>query len=84
MATFQLPSAVDPAVRMALTRAGGQKKYLHGYSVRNSYHIRLNYTAVTGFCQEFFIFKYNDARVKSSKSRSCLHDKAFELGTRQT
>ena len=34
MATFQLPSAVDPAVRMALTRAGGQKKYLHGYSVK--------------------------------------------------
>ena len=25
-----------------------------------------------------------DARVKRSKSRSCLHDKAFELGTRQT
>ena len=31
----------------------------------------------------FFIF-YDDARVKRSKSRSCLHDKAFELGTRQT
>ena len=29
--------------------------------------------------------QYNDdARVKRSKSRSCLHDKAFELGTRQT
>ena len=27
---------------------------------------------------------YDDARVKRSKSRSCLHDKAFELGTRQT
>ena len=26
----------------------------------------------------------DDARVKRSKSRSCLHDKAFELGTRQT
>ena len=24
---------------------------------------------------------YNDAGVKRSKSRSCLHDKAFELGT---
>ena len=59
MATFQLPSAVDPAVRMALTQLGGQRKYLHGYSVRNSYHIRLNYTAVNEFCQDFFIFKYN-------------------------
>ena len=28
--------------------------------------------------------KLYDARVKRSKSRSCLHDKAFELGTRQT
>ena len=27
---------------------------------------------------------HDDARVKRSKSRSCLHDKAFELGTRQT
>ena len=42
MATSQLPSAVDPAVRMALTRAGGQKKYLHGYSVQNSYHMSEN------------------------------------------
>ena len=42
MATFQLPSAVDPAVRMALTRMGGQKKYLHGYSVENSYHMTLS------------------------------------------
>ena len=25
-----------------------------------------------------------DIRVKRSKSRSCLHDKTFELGTRQT
>ena len=40
MATSQLPSAVDPAVRMALTPVrGGQKKYLHGYSVQNSYHM---------------------------------------------
>ena len=30
---------------------------------------------------ELYIY---DARVKRSKSRSCLHDKAFELGTRQT
>ena len=30
------------------------------------------------------LFPYHDARVKRSKSRSCLHDKAFELGTRQT
>ena len=27
--------------------------------------------------------KYNDTSVKRSKSRSCLHDKAFEPGTRQ-
>ena len=27
--------------------------------------------------------KYNDTSVKRSESRSCLHDKAFELGTRQ-
>lgn len=25
---------------------------------------------------------YHGVRVKRSKSRSCLHDKAFELGTR--
>ena len=32
---------------------------------------------------DFFITLYNDvARVKRSESRSCLHDKAFELGTR--
>ena len=30
------------------------------------------------------LISYNDTRVKRSKSRSCLHDKAFELGTRQT
>ena len=30
------------------------------------------------------LIKWHDARVKRSKSRSCLHDKAFELGTRQT
>ncbi len=34
---------------------------------------------------DFFIALYNeDARVKRSESRPCLHDKAFELGTRQT
>ena len=27
----------------------------------------------------FRILLYNDTSVKSSKSRSCLHDKAFEL-----
>ena len=41
-------------------------------------------------CEEFvksykFIkHKLYDIRVKRSKSRSCLHGKAFELGTRQT
>ena len=42
---------------MALTQMGGQRKYLHGYSVRNSYRIRLNYTTVNRFCQDVFIFQ---------------------------
>ena len=32
----------------------------------------------------FVLIVYFDIRVKRSKSRSCLHDKAFELGTRRT
>ena len=28
-------------------------------------------------------YNYGDARVKRSKCRSCLHDKAFELVTRK-
>ncbi len=42
------------------------------------------------YCFKFSLFMrsfllYNDdTRVKRSKSRSCLHDKAFELGTRKT
>ena len=35
------------------------------------------------FSPEDRITQSYDARVKRSKSRSCLHDKAFELGTRQ-
>ena len=50
MATFQLPSAVDPAVRMALTLFKGGQKYLHGYSV-NSYHIRSDYNLNVNSCQ---------------------------------
>ena len=30
------------------------------------------------------IFLYDDARVQRYKNRSCLHDKGFDLGTRQT
>lgn len=33
------------------------------------------------FISSVDITECNDARVKRSKSRSCLHDKAFELGT---
>ena len=52
-----------------------EAKALAGEIVADVY--RLTGTAdVTGY--------YDDARVKRSKSRSCLHDKAFELGTRQT
>ena len=35
------------------------------------------------FC-DILIAEFYDIRVKRSKSRSCLHDKTFELGTRQT
>ena len=43
---------------------------------------------VDAFCgsllRENIHLLFDDARVKRSKSRSCLHDKAFELGTRKT
>ena len=45
---------------------------IHRYQVRG----KISFFTLTSY--------YYDIRVKRSKSRSCLHDKTFELGTRQT
>ena len=45
---------------------------IHRYQVRG----KISFFTLTSY--------YYDIRVKRSKSRSRLHDKTFELGTRQT
>ena len=60
--------------------SSGYSQHLHALV----FIILLDFSA-PGTLESASLALYNDdARVKRSKSRSCLHDKAFDLGTRQT
>ena len=51
----------------------------------NYNHLLLHYcNNLFHFYIYLFYYNHYDIRVKRSKSCSCLHDKAFELGTRRT
>ena len=54
MATFQLPSAVDPAVRMALTRSGWSEEIFAWILCKNSYHMaKVSISKKAGFVNDF-------------------------------
>ncbi len=48
-------SAVDPAVRMALTRSGVVRSYLHGYSVKLISHVKTFYYTMSALSSVFFV-----------------------------
>ena len=75
MAVHGRRSAVDPAVRMALTPEGWSKEYLHGYSVENSYHMSVYYISYRPQnCQELYSAETEIRFISSPPARvSFLH-----------